>query len=339
MEAPDDVVLEVKDLKVHFPIRAGVFKQVIGHVKAVDGVNLTVRQNETLGVVGESGCGKTSLLKAIIRIEQPTAGQVLFKSSEGTTDMASLPTSELRRVWRDIQMIFQDPYSSLNPRVPIWEVVGEPLIVHNILKGNKLRARVEELLEQVGLDGSYMQRYPHAFSGGQRQRVGVARALALNPSVILCDEPTSALDVSVQAQILNLMVRLQREYGMAYLFISHDLGVVRLISDRVAVMYVGNVVELAETEELFVNPRHPYTEALLSAVPKVDPKNRSRRVLLEGDVADPANVPAGCPFHTRCRFVQDVCREVKPPLEPIAGDTTHLSACHFKDTLDLESAK
>ena len=335
--ADDQVVLETKELKTHFPIKSGVFKRVVGQVKAVDGVNLRLNENETLGVVGESGCGKTSLLKSIIRIVSPAAGEILFRQNDKLVDIAQMEKPELRTIRRSMQMIFQDPYSSLNPRVPIWEVIGEPLMVNNILRGNDLRARVEELLVQVGLDSSYMQRYPHAFSGGQRQRIGVARALALNPKVILCDEPTSALDVSVQAQILNLMVRLQAEYNLSYLFISHDLGVIKLISDRVAVMYVGNVVESADTQELFQNPRHPYTEALLSAVPKPDPRHKSRRILLEGDVADPANVPKGCPFHQRCRYAQDICRTDKPPLVPVKGDQRHLSACHFSEALELGS--
>lgn len=335
--ANDQVVLETRDLKTHFPIKSGVFKRVVGHVKAVDGVSLKLHENETLGVVGESGCGKTSLLKTIIRIVNPAAGEILFHQDKDLVDIAQMEKPELRKIRRSMQMIFQDPYSSLNPRVPIWELIGEPLIVNNILTGDDLRARVEELLVQVGLDSSYMQRYPHAFSGGQRQRIGVARALALNPKVILCDEPTSALDVSVQAQILNLMVRLQTEYNLSYLFISHDLGVIKLISDRVAVMYVGNVVESADTQELFRNPRHPYTEALLSAVPQPDPRHKSQRILIEGDVADPANVPRGCPYHQRCRFVADICRTEKPPLVPVKGDERHLSACHFSETLELQS--
>jgi peptide/nickel transport system ATP-binding protein len=329
-------LLEVKDLKMHFPIRRGFIRsKVIGHVRAVDGVNLFVQEGETLGLVGESGCGKTTTGRAILRAYEPTSGEIWFQDKNlGRINVLDLDKQELKQLRRNIQLIFQDPYSSLNPRMNLLQIVGEPLFVNGIAHGKELEDRVAELLNVVGLRPEYMTRYPHAFSGGQRQRIGVARALALNPQFIVCDEPVSALDVSIQAQILNLLQDLQEQFGLTYLFISHDLSVVEHISDRVAVMYVGKLVESAKTEELFINPKHPYTEALLSAVPKPNPRLRSEPIMLHGDVADPANPPSGCYFHPRCRYKVDRCVTEEPALEEIAPE--HFVSCHRARELQLE---
>lgn len=332
-----DALLQVKDLKMHFPIRQGLFRRVVGYVKAVDGVDIFIRPGETLGLVGESGCGKTTSGRCIIRAYNPTGGQILYRTPEGrVVDLSTLSQKELKPYHRQIRMIFQDPFSSLNPRLPVLEIVGEPLKVNGIAKGREMEDRVADLLRRVGLRPEYMRRYPHAFSGGERQRIGIARALALDPRLVICDEAVSALDVSVRAQILNLLEDLQDEYELTYLFIAHDLSVVEYICDRVAVMYVGRMVELAATDELFANPRHPYTEALLSAVPQPDPRFRSRkqRIVLEGDVPDPANPPSGCYFHPRCRYSDGSrCVHETPALREISPD--HFTACHYAETLNL----
>src|SRR5437879_5434300 len=294
-------VLEVRGLKKFFPIRRGFLQRIVGHVRAVDDVNFDVKQGETLALVGESGCGKTTTSRCILRALDPTDGQIRFQMDDGSMlDIASLPRRRLRPVRKQMQMIFQDPFSSLNPRMTLLDIVGEPLLVNGVTNRTERIDRVAELLRLVGLRPEYMRRFPHAFSGGQRQRIGIARALALNPRLVVADEPVSALDVSVQAQILNLMVDLQAQLGLTYLFVAHDLSVVKHVSDRVAVMYVGKIVELAPTEWLFGAPKHPYTEALLSAVPKPDPRLRAQRTVLQGEVADPVHPPSGCSFHPRC---------------------------------------
>ena len=329
-----ETLLEVNDLVKHFPIRRGFLRRQTGAVKAVDGVSFFIREGETLGLVGESGCGKTTTGRCLLRAIEPTAGEVRFRDKElGWVDVASLEKDELKRLRRNMQMIFQDPYSSLNPRMTLLQIVGEPLLVNKVARGKALEDRVAELLRVVGLRPEYMVRYPHAFSGGQRQRIGVARALALNPQFIVCDEPVSALDVSIQAQILNLLQDLQEQFGLTYLFVAHDLSVIEHISDRVAVMYVGKLVEMAETEELFLHPMMPYTEALMSAVPKPDPRMRSKRIVLEGDVADPSNPPPGCYFHPRCRYAIDRCRQELPMLRELGPD--HFVACHRAEELSL----
>ena len=331
---PENVLLEVKDLKKYFPIRKGFFKSLAGYVKAVDGVNFFIREGETMGLVGESGCGKTTTGRVVLRAYEPTAGEVWFKDKNlGRVNVPDLDKQELKGLRQNMQMIFQDPYSSLNPRMTLLQIVGEPLLVNGVSKGAELKDRVAELLRVVGLRPEYMIRYPHAFSGGQRQRIGIARALALNPQLIVCDEPVSALDVSVQAQVLNLLQDLQQEYDLTYLFVAHDLSVVEHISYRVSVMYVGKLVEMAATEELFGNPLHPYTEALMSAVPKPDPRYQAERIILEGDVADPANPPSGCYFHPRCRYATEQCAREEPQLRELQPD--HYVSCHRAEELSL----
>ncbi len=321
---------------MRFPIRRGIFRRTVGFVQAVNDVSFNIWAGETLSLVGESGCGKTTTGRCIARVYAPTAGQILYEAAEGNSiDLAQLDNRELRPFRREIRMIFQDPFSSLNPRLPILQIVGESLKVNGIARGAELEERVAALLERVGLRPEYIRRYPHAFSGGERQRIGIARALALKPRLIVADEAVSALDVSVQAQILNLLQDLQEELNLTYLFIAHDLSVVEHISHRVAVMYVGKIVELANTEELFANPLHPYTEALLSAVPKPDPRLRNKgiRIRLEGEVADPSQPPSGCYFHPRCPYAQDRCRQEEPPVREMTDG--HWVACRFAEELNL----
>jgi peptide/nickel transport system ATP-binding protein len=333
-QQPDDLLLEVKDLKKYFSIQSGTLHKRTGTVKAVDGVNLFVRKGETLGLVGESGCGKTTAGRTIIRLLDPTSGQIRFKDNQkGWVNLETLSRREMIPIRANIQIIFQDPFSSLDPRMTVERLVSEPMVINKTASGQGLRDRVAELLRVVGLRPEYMSRYPHAFSGGQRQRIGIARALALNPQLIVCDEPISALDVSIQAQVLNLLEDLQKDFNLTYLFISHDLSVVEHISDRVAVMYVGRLVELADTEELYYAPKHPYTEALMAAIPKPDPRMRSRPVKLPGEVASPANPPSGCYFHPRCRYAKEICSKETPPLLEVSPK--HFSACHFANELHL----
>jgi peptide/nickel transport system ATP-binding protein len=321
------VLLDVRNLRKFFPIRRGFLQRVMGHVRAVDGVTFYINHGETLALVGESGCGKTTTSRCILRAIDPTEGEVFFRLDDGTAvDVAAMPERDVQQLRCKMQMIFQDPFSSLNPRMTLLDIVGEPLLVHGMKNRQQRTERVAELLRLVGLRPEYMRRYPHAFSGGQRQRIGIARALALEPCLVVADEPVSALDVSVQAQILNLMLELQEQLGLTYLFVAHDLSVVKHISERVAVMYVGKLVEMAKSEDLFYAPRHPYTEALLSAVPNPDPRLRSQRIVLEGEVADPANPPSGCYFHPRCRYAQEICRTETPVQEEISPG--HFVSCH-----------
>jgi peptide/nickel transport system ATP-binding protein len=326
-------ILEVRDLKKHFGGRRRLFGAPGRPIRAVDGIDFAIRPGETFGLVGESGCGKTTLGRCVARAVDPTGGEILYRRDGEAVDIARLSTAALKPYRRDLQMIFQDPITSLNPRMSLLDIIGEPMIVNGIASGRRLRDRVGELLERVGLRAEHMTRYPHAFSGGQRQRVGIARALSLNPRVIVCDEPVSALDVSVQAQILNLLQDLQRDDGLTYLFIAHDLGVVEYICDRVAVMYVGQIVEIADNADLFGRPRHPYTEALMSAVPRPDPLNVGEPRLLEGELANAVNPPSGCYFHPRCRFCVERCRNEAPALRPIGPG--HLVRCHRAEDLDL----
>jgi len=332
-------LLDVRGLEMHFSITGGFLRRTVATIKAVDDVSFTIARGETLGLVGESGCGKTTTGRSILRAVDPTGGAIAYLRPDGeTVDLTTLTRGELKPYRRDIRMVFQDPYSSLNPRMTVLQLIGEPLIVNREASGKELERRVAALLHRVGLRPEYMRRYPHAFSGGERQRIGIARALALNPQLVVLDEAVSALDVSVRAQILNLLQDLQEEFNLTYLFISHDLSVVEHVCDRVAVMYVGKLVELAPTERLFRTPKHPYTEALMSAVPIPDPRlrNRRQRIKLGGEVADPANPPSGCYFHPRCRFATDKCRAEAPPLREVAPG--HLSACHYAEELPLAGA-
>jgi peptide/nickel transport system ATP-binding protein len=332
--ATEQRLLEVKGLKKFFPIRSGLLRRVTGQVRAVDDVSFHINQGETLSLVGESGCGKTTTSRCILRAVNPSAGEIYFHTAnQKVVELAKLSKAELRPLRRQMQMIFQDPFSSLNPRMTILEIISEPLAVNGVTSRQERRDRVEELLKMVQLPPEFMNRYPHAFSGGQRQRIGIARALALNPALIVADEPVSALDVSVQAQIVNLLLDLQAELKLSFLFVAHDLSVVKHVSDRVAVMYVGKIVEVAETQAIFTNPKHPYTEALLSAVPKPDPRLRSQRIILEGDVADPAHPPSGCYFHPRCRYAVERCKSETPQLVEI--EPNHYASCHRARELTL----
>ena len=327
-------LLDVRGLVEYFPIKRGFFRRTVGTVKAVDDISFDIREGETLSLVGESGCGKSTTARSIIRAYEPTAGEILFKTEDGDSiDLAQLSLVEMRPIRRQMQMIFQDPFSSLNPRMNIYEIISEPLLVHGIGTSSEREDRVAELLRVVRLRPEYMRRYPHAFSGGQRQRIGIARALALNPRLILADEPVSGLDVSVQAQVINLMMDLQDELGLTYLFVSHDLSVVKQISNRVVVMYVGRIAEIGTPQELFDSPKHPYTAALMSSVPKPHPSQRSKRYVLEGEVANPANPPTGCYFHPRCPFATDQCKVEVPPL--VKSKDGRYVSCHRADEIEL----
>jgi len=332
------ILLEVTGLKKYFPIEKGFLRQVTGYIRAVDDVNLYINEGETLGLVGESGCGKTTLGRCVLRAIEPTYGTVNFRCKDDEmVDLVSLDRKGMRAVRRYAQMIFQDPYSSLDPRMTVLDIVAEPLRSNKMLRRIELENRVKDLVRLVGLEIKHLKRYPHAFSGGQRQRIGIARALAPNPKLIVADEPVSALDVSIQAQILNLLQDLQKQFHLTYLFVAHDLSVIEHISDRVAVMYVGKITEMAATEELFINPKHPYTEALLSAVPKPDPEVKMDRIILPGEVAHPASPPSGCYFHPRCKYAQKVCRDVEPKLGEIASE--HFTACHLAGELNLRGVE
>ncbi len=329
-------VMEVKHLKKYFPIRYGLLNRHVGDVKAVDDVNFTVYANETLALVGESGCGKTTVGRCLVRAYEPTTGELLYRQAEPDArviDLARLNDRALIPFRREVRMIFQDPFASLNPRMTVFNIIAGPLRIHKIARGKELEDRVAELMRQVGLPPEFMRRYPHAFSGGQRQRIVIARALALNPRFIVADEAVSALDVSIRAQILNLLLELQQKFNLTYLFISHDLSVVEYIADRVVVMYVGKIVEIAPTDALFREPKHPYTEALMSAIPKPDPRLRSKRIILQGEIADPSNPPTGCYFHPRCPYARERCKLETPALRPLAGD--RMVACHFAEELEL----
>jgi peptide/nickel transport system ATP-binding protein len=335
------MLLDVKGLKKYFPIQRGMLKRVVGNVKAVDDVSFYVREGETLGLVGESGCGKTTASRAVIRLYEPTAGEIHFKtarfSADGKAEMVdvlALDKEQMKVLRQDISMIFQDPIGSLNPRMSVFDIVAEPMVIHGRGAGRETEEAVIRLLERVGLRPEHMRRYPHEFSGGQRQRIGIARALALSPRLVFCDEPVSALDVSIQAQTLNLLQDLQADFDLSYVFVAHDLSVVQHISDRVAVMYVGKIAEMASAEELYTYPLHPYTEALMSAVPKPDPLYKSERIIMQGDVADPSNPPSGCYFHPRCQYVKDVCSQQTPEFRELKPD--HFVACHRADELQLK---
>ena len=331
---PSAPLLQVRDLRKYYPIRKGFFNRTVGHVRSVDGVDFSIAEGETLGLVGESGCGKTTTARCILRAVKASSGSILFRRKDDEIiDVAVAPRRELREVRREMQMVFQDPFASLNPRMNLLDLISEPLLVNGVSSRSERQDRVADLLRRVGLRPEYMRRYPHAFSGGQRQRIVIARALALQPRLVVADEPVSALDVSVQAQVLNLLLQLQEDFGLTYLFVAHDLSVVKHISDRIAVMYVGRIVEIAPSDALFASPRHPYTSALLSAVPVADPRIRSAHVPLQGDVPSPANPPSGCHFHPRCAFAVERCRVETPELTVLSP--MHQVRCHRHAELDL----
>jgi len=334
IDKAENDILEVKDLKMYFPIRSGLLQRLVGHVKAVDGVSFSLKEREVLGLVGESGCGKTTVGRTILRLYDPTSGEIRYHRQNGEmVDIARISQKNMKPLRREMRMIFQDPFSSLNPRLTVKDLISEPLEIHNMAHGKDAEERVATLMRKVGLDPAYMRRYPHEFSGGQRQRIGLARTLSLNPRLIIADEPVSALDVSVQAQVLNLLHALQTDLGLTLIFVAHDLSVVEHISDRIAVMYVGKIVELTDTNELLHHPLHPYTEALLSAVPPADPDIHTDRIMLQGDVPSPANPPPGCIFHPRCNYAQPQCSQQEPQL--IELSTGHFVSCHFAKELNL----
>ncbi len=338
MNEKDKVILEVNDLKLHFPIYRGVLRRRVGSVKAVDGVSFNLRDGEVLGLVGESGCGKTTVGRTVLRLYNPTSGNIWYDRLNGQRiNIARISQKEMKPLRREMRMIFQDPFSSLNPRLTVKDIIAEPLEIHGVAHGKEAEHRVAELMTSVGLNPKLMGRYPHEFSGGQRQRIGLARTLSLNPRLIVADEPVSALDVSVQAQVLNLLQELRERLGLTLLFIAHDLSVVEHISDRIAVMYVGKIVEMAETSELLQHPLHPYTEALLSAVPPADPDMPTRRIQMQGEVPSPANPPSGCIFHPRCRYAKAICSQEIPPLEEV--EPGHFASCHFAKELHLQGVE
>jgi peptide/nickel transport system ATP-binding protein len=340
LQTEDNILLDVKGLKKYFPIQRGLLRKVVGYVKAVDNVSFFVREGETLGLVGESGCGKTTAARTIIRLYEPTAGDIYFKTTKlspdgeaHVVDLLEMDKGQMKVLRQELSMIFQDPINSLNPRMTVFAIIAEPMVIHGKGTGAEVEETVTRLLERVGLRPEHMRRYPHEFSGGQRQRIGIARALALHPRLVFCDEPVSALDVSIQAQTLNLLQDLQADFGLSYVFVAHDLSVVQHISDRVAVMYVGKIVEMADSDVLYNNPLHPYTEALMSSVPKPDPLYKSERIVMEGDVADPSNPPSGCYFHPRCRYAKDICKQEEPEFRQLQPD--HFAACHRAEELQL----
>jgi oligopeptide/dipeptide ABC transporter ATP-binding protein len=332
----NQIILEVDNLKKYFPIRKGLFRRTVGYVKAVDDISFFIRQGETLGMVGESGCGKTTTGRCLLRLYEPTAGTIKFRTDQDLLEINSLTEHQMKAVRRQLQIIFQDPFSSLDPRMSVKDIISEPLLLQGIGTRKQQIDRVAEIMARVGLDAALMNRYPHEFSGGQRQRIGIARSLILQPRLIVCDEPVSALDVSVQAQVLNLLMELQDEFQLTYLFVAHDLSVVEYISDRIVVMYLGKIVEVAESDRIYQHPKHPYTEALLAAIPVADPRAHRQRKLLEGTVPNPANPPPGCHFHTRCLYARDVCGHEAPQLVAIPGEKDHYVSCHFYQELDLK---
>ena len=330
-----NILLEVNDLKMHFPIRQGFLQRVVGQVKAVDGVSFQLREKEVLGLVGESGCGKTTVGRTLLRLYDPTSGEIRYRSKAGEwVDIAKISQAAMKPLRQEMRMIFQDPFSSLNPRLTVGELIAEPLEIHGVARGKDAEDRVAELMRAVGLDPAYMRRYPHEFSGGQRQRIGLARTLSLNPRMIVADEPVSALDVSVQAQVLNLLQELQQKLGLTLIFVAHDLSVVEHISDRIAVMYVGRIVEMADTEKLLNDPQHPYTEALLSSIPPANPDVIVERIKLQGEVPSPARPPSGCVFHTRCAYARPECSQRVPELREVSPG--HYVSCHFAEELQLK---